>query len=316
MLVLASAALVAGTAAALWALPGQPLAPVAVAVPPITARPAVVVASPLTSPAGYVAFVDAVRDPGFDLPGTARRTGVTAYTLGHLSAGRNGCTPTWGGREPAALVSQVGRLRAGGGDAGLAFGGPNGDELSATCADRDRLLAAYQRVIAAYRPVTLDFEVRDSADPAVTARRAAVIARLQREARQQGRPLTITFTLPVTGTGLSSDDQAMLHRTRAAGAEIGTVNLLIPFQPGSPRNIHRLLLAARATHQQLAWVLETTEQAGWRHMGVTPLLVAAQDLGLAEARRLARFRAHTQLAWISVRGATPTDEVARVLTRG
>ncbi|GIH28210.1 hypothetical protein Aph01nite_65200 [Acrocarpospora phusangensis] len=321
VLVLASLALFAATATALWLLPGRPLDSLAGSVtPPLAARPAIVVGSP--PPAGgpaprgpaYVAFVDAVRDPEFNLPAAFRRTGVGAYTLGHVSSGPDGCTPTWGGQVmPNPLVGGLDRLRAEGGDAGLAFGGPAGRELSATCADADRLLAAYRGVIAAYRPAALDFEVHDSADPVATARRAKAVARLQREFRAQGRPLTVTFTLPASTLGLSPEDRAMLRRTRQAGVDISTVNLLVPFAPGSSGNVRRLLQAAKSTHGQLGWALGGGTRATWRRIGLTPLLAAPQDLTPLDARRLLTFQARYNLAWLSVRGATPTDEVSRTL---
>ncbi|WP_155334863.1 hypothetical protein [Acrocarpospora corrugata] len=319
VLVLASLTLVNGTAAALWLLPGRPLSSLSAPLtPPIAAQPAVVVSDPpgggVRRPA-YVAFVDAVRDPEFNLPAAARRTGVTSYTLGHISAGQDSCVPTWGGQStpPNPLVRGLDRLRAEGGDAGLAFGGPEGRELSATCADPDLLLPAYRRVIAAYQPASLDFEIHDSADPATAARRATAIARLQREFKAEGRTLPVTFTLPASAQGLSPEDRTMLQRTRQAGAEISTVNLLVPFEPGATTNLRRLYQAAKSAHGQLAWALGTRDRASWRRLGLTPLLAGPQDLSIQDARRLVAFQARTHLAWLSVRGATPTDEVSRTL---
>ncbi|WP_155352012.1 hypothetical protein [Acrocarpospora pleiomorpha] len=325
VLVLATLTLISGTATALWLLPGRALTSAETPASLLSAQPAVVAGSPPPAAAApaprapaYVAFVDAVRDPAFNLPDAARRTGVTTYTLGHISSGVSAaCTPTWGGQAmptPNPLVGGLNRLRAEGGDAGLAFGGPEGRELSATCTDPDLLLAAYRNVIATYHPAGLDFEVHDSTDPATTTRRATAIARLQRESRQRGRPLAVTFTLPASTLGLTPQDRTMLYQTRQAGAEISTVNLLVPFEPGSARNVRRLLLAARSTHAQLGWALGTGERASWRRMGLTPLLADPRDLTLLDAQRLVTFQTRYNLAWLSVRGATPTDEVSRALS--
>ncbi|MEZ0072680.1 hypothetical protein [Planotetraspora sp. GP83] len=268
-------------------------------------------------PTGYMGFVDAMGNPQFDLSTSARRTGVHWYTIGHLTAGPDGCTPKWGGvmeqgRNPVA--NRLGRLRAQGGDAGLSFGGPTGPELSSTCTSQTRLMSSYRRVIGAFDPAGIDFEVRDSADTAATGRRAAAIAQLQREARDRGRPLEVTFTLPATEYGLAPADTDMLRATRAAGAEIDTVNVLVSFVPGSPDNMRRLLAAAKSAHGQVGETLGLAGQPGWQRMALTPVIMNPEDLTVAEAQRLVGFRLKTDLAWLSVRGARPPDAVIQLLT--
>ena len=179
-------------------------------------------------------FVDTVRDPLFTLPEAAGVDHVRWFTLGHLTAGRKECVPTWGGRQAQdgnLVANRLGRLRAVGGDAGLAFGGPVGRELAAACTDLDRLIAAYRQAIGTFDATYIDFEVQDPADAETVLRRARAIATLQREAAAEGRPLTVEFTLPVTGTGLAPSDQAMLRSTREAGAQIAAVNLLATIGP-------------------------------------------------------------------------------------
>jgi hypothetical protein len=235
--------------------------------------------------------------------------------VGHVTAGSGGCTPRWShriqGHEP--LAARFDRLRAAGGDLRLAFGGPLRPELAATCPSDTRLAAAYSRVIGAYHAQGVDFEVRDSADLSVALRRAAAIVRLQEEARGDRRPLALSFTLPATAEGVAPADVEMLRATRLAGADIGTVNLLVPFTSGFSGNLHRLATAARSAHAQLQDALGATGVAVWRRMALTPVLQAAQDLSVAEARRLAAFRARTGLGWVSVRGATPAPDVADAL---
>ncbi|WP_067183537.1 hypothetical protein [Microtetraspora niveoalba] len=355
LVALAAAALVAGTGYAMWLLPARAipdapdpapstpagaaqggatgLGPVAASAAATAPAPAVTAGSAVAwrssdqvapipvgardgGPSGYVVFVDAVRDPGFDLAGAARSTGAGWYTLGHLAAGPDGCTPRWGGvveqgGNPAA--NGLGPLRALGGDAGIAFGGPSGRELAQTCRDPGLLLAAYRRVIGAFDPAVIDFEVRDSADEAATARRAAAVGQLQREAAAAGRPLAVTFTLPASESGLSTADAAMLRSARAAGVEILAVNLLVPFRPGGSGDLHRLAVAARAARAQFAYALGVTGREAWRRMGLAPVLTSPRDLGGGRARRLADFRARNGLAWVSIRGARPDDDVVRVL---
>ncbi|AQZ60247.1 Chitinase [[Actinomadura] parvosata subsp. kistnae] len=97
--VLGALALAAGTAAAVRLLPADAAPPPR----PPAARPS---ATPVPTPlperaAGFVRFVDTAREPAFDLPAQARRTGVRRYALGHLVAGGDGCSPRWSGPQHA-----------------------------------------------------------------------------------------------------------------------------------------------------------------------------------------------------------------------
>ncbi|WP_239114967.1 hypothetical protein [Planotetraspora kaengkrachanensis] len=336
LVMLAAVALVTTTGVALWLLPAQmrgdwgtadgPTRSPAAAQSPLAVDPGRPPAQPpgglppdrthTSRPSGYMGFVDATRSPRFDLAANARRTGIVWYTVGHLTAGIDGCTPTWDGtaEKDDQVADRIGRLREQGGDAGLAFGGPYGPELSAACTNQTRLTAAYQRMIDDFEPVAIDFELDDPGDPATVERRALVIGVLQHEAQDAGRPLGVTFTLPVTEDGLLPAHAEMLRATGEAGAEVDTVNLLMRFVPGSRDNLRRLSVAARAAHAQLEEALGVTGRAGWQRMGLTPVLVSPDDLTVSEAERLLAFRTRTGLAWLSVRGARPADDVLRLLS--
>ncbi|MFF3441380.1 hypothetical protein [Streptosporangium sp. NPDC002721] len=335
LVVLASIVLATGTGAAIWLLPsraqGEWAAPGeragAGATPAKTALAPTPSPSPSPSPSptvarpsGFVTFVDAVREPRFNLSREARRSHVRWFTLGHLTAGlteRKGCVPRWGGLQEQGgnpVANRLASLRAAGGDAGLAFGGPAGRELASACSDLARLTAAYRRAIDAFAATYVDFEVRDPAGGATVLRRARAIAALQREAAGEGRSLTVSFTLPVTGTGLSPGDQEMLRATRAAGAEIAIVNLLAPVGPvpGAGSRLRPIASAVRAAHPQIARSLG--ESAAWHRIALTPVLAGSGDLTRPEARRLAAFTSRNHLAWLSTRGVTLSPGITRFLS--
>jgi hypothetical protein len=332
LVALASAALALATGVAIWLLPtkagGDQSVPGLAARAGVTASglatrstvgqtPARGPVSPTGRPSGFVTFVDTVRDPLFTLPEAAGKDHVRWFTLGHLTTGRRKCVPMWGGTQEQdgnLVADRLDRLRAIGGDAGLAFGGPAGRELAAACTDLDRLIAAYRQAIGAFDATYIDFEVQDPADAATVLRRARAIATLQREAAAKGRPLTVSFTLPVTGTGLAPSDRTMLRSTREAGAEITAVNLLATVGPESGLARDRLrpvASAVRAAQPQIAESLG--EPVAWRRIALTPVLSSSHDLTPANAHRLIAFAGRNQLAWLSVRGAAPTPNVARFL---
>ncbi|GAA2871907.1 hypothetical protein GCM10010517_32230 [Streptosporangium fragile] len=327
LVALASVLLAAGTGVAIWLLPGRTdgdwagrpgtgAAP-APATGATAGRTAEQGAAPAVArPSGFVTFVDAVRDPLFDLPKVARKSRVHWFTVGHLTAGHHGCVPRWGGtreQDGAPVADRLGRLRAAGGDAGLAFGGPAGRELAAACADQARLTAAYRQAIRAFDASYIDFELHDRADAATVFRRARAIATLQREAARAGRPLTVSFTLPVTAAGLSRSDQEMLRATRAAGAEIAAVNLLTPVDHGAggQRRLLPVASAVRSAQPQIARSLG--ESAAWHRIALTPVLTGSGDLTEGDARKLLAFTNRNNLAWLSARGAALTPDVTRFL---
>ncbi|MEU6414612.1 hypothetical protein [Microbispora sp. NPDC046933] len=341
LVLLASAALVAGTGAALWALPAAPpggwdVAPAVTSAPtttptgertPAPATPETLVAARQTvaSPAppgaappygepaaGYRGFLDAAGVPRPEL----LDAGVRSFAIGHVVAGPGGCSPHWAGAAPRggnSVAARIARLRADGGEVWPAFGGPYGQELSVTCENPARLLAAYRHVVAALDPSGVDFEAGGSAGPAAVHRRAAAIARLQRDARARGRPLRVTFTLPASRLGLERADQEMLRTAREEGAEIESVGLLVPIASGVS-NLHDLAVAARTARLQIAAALDVPPDRAWRRMGLAPVLAGSGDLGPGEAGRLAAFRARNGLGWLSVRGARPSEQVLRILT--
>ncbi|WP_436762053.1 hypothetical protein [Streptosporangium sp. V21-05] len=328
LVVLASIVLATGTGAAIWLLPSRAQGEWAAlgeragsgATPSQTAPGPAAEPSPspvVVRPSGFVAFVDAVREPRFNLSREARRSHVRWFTLGHLTAGRKGCVPKWGGLQEQGgnpVANRLAPLRAAGGDAGLAFGGPAGRELASACSDLGRLTAAYRRAIGAFTATYIDFEVHAPAGGSTVLRRARAIAALQREAAGEGRSLTVSFTLPVTVAGLSAADQEMLRATRAAGAEIATVNLLAPVDTasGTGSRLRPIASAVRAAQPQIARSLG--ESAAWHRIALTPVLAGPGDLTRLEARRLAAFTSRNRLAWLSTRGAALSPGITRFLT--
>ncbi|WP_283137952.1 hypothetical protein [Rhizohabitans arisaemae] len=308
LVILAASGLVLVTSVAIWALPGagpddRPLGgPGRVAAsttptPRVTAGP-----TPPVRPSGFIGFVNAVKNPRYDLPSTARRTGARWFTLGYITALRDGCAPTWAGMPDNPVLKRVEPLRAMGGDAGLVFGGPGGPELAQTCKDVRRLTAAYRAAVDDPKVRHIDFEVTDSFDLDAVRRRARAVAALQRE-----RPLQVTFTLPATRDGLDPDDLRMLGLTRAAGVNVSAVNLL------SSPPLALVLKGAQAAHRQVSRALRLPGGPAWQRIGLTPVLAGPADLGVPEAERLVGFATSHGLAWLSLRGARPTDEVAQIL---
>ncbi|MCK2217532.1 hypothetical protein MF672_027620 [Actinomadura sp. ATCC 31491] len=321
--ILGALALVATTTVAVRLLPvaaGEPAARPAPPRPPVTRHaPALSAAVSETPQPGFVGYVDTAREPGFDLPARARRSGVRHYLLGHLVAGgADGCSPKWAsaagtpadpGENPVA--NRIGPLRALGGDAAPSFGGPDGPDPAARCVRPGGLSAAYRRVAGAFGAAALDFEPGDGDTAAAALHRARALRVLQRERR-----LRVSYTLPLTASGLSAGDAASLRAARQAGAEVGTVNLLAEVEPrAAPAGrLHRLAAAIRLARAQIAraQAMPEPEQA-WRRIALTLVLADGADLSEQDARTLTAYALRHGLAWLSLRGAAPDTGVSSVL---
>ncbi|MGR6916255.1 hypothetical protein ACU635_18610 [[Actinomadura] parvosata] len=351
--VLGALALAAGTAAAVRLLPADAAPPPR----PPAARPS---ATPVPTPlperaAGFVRFVDTAREPAFDLPGQARRTGVRRYALGHLIAGGDGCSPRWSGPQHADWTLTAGhtpapeddrtgaRVPEGPAEPGERGGGGLLDPVRNPVAGRIGELRALGGEVApvfggpggqelaatctkrgglaaAYRRVVgaLDAAAVDF-EVRDSADRAAVLRRARAiHALQRVRRLKVSFTLPLRRDGLAPGDVAMLRATQEAGAEVGTVNLLAPLEPRGTRGARLGLVAAsmRAAAGQVARAQRLAEPgAAWRRLALTPVLTGAGDLSARDARTLAGYAARHGLAWLSLRGVIPDPHVSRILWR-
>jgi len=236
------------------------------------------------------------------------------------------CQPTWGGQysldaagDGLDLDGRIDRLRAGGGDVAIAFGGAAGAELAVACAGEDELTDAYQAVIDRYAPRLLDFDVEGTAlaDRAANARRAAAIARLQ----DDNDNLAVWLTVPVAPDGLTAEGVALLDDTLAAGVDLGGLNLMLMNYAGSrPAGMSMAeanAAALAAAESQLADALRRAgdnrdEDALWPLLGATPMIgqndVAGDVFTLDDAAalvELARERGLGRLSFWSLNRDRP-----------
>ena len=178
--------------------------------------------------AGFAPYVDTSLYPPFNLVTTAQATGVKQFNLAFVVAGGSGgCTPEWGGVTAIGddpVASQIGALRAIGGDVRISFGGEDGSELAQTCTSVSQLEAAYQQVISGYDVNKIDFDIEGAAidNTAANTRRDQALAALQ----AQDHGLQVSFTLPVLPSGLTADEDSVLTGAVQAGVQIAAVNVM------------------------------------------------------------------------------------------
>ncbi|GGT41894.1 sugar hydrolase [Streptomyces phaeofaciens] len=263
-----------------------------------------------TTSAGFAPFVDTSLYPAFDLLAHTAATGVKDYNLAFVTDG-GGCTPKWGGVTDLAsdkVASQIGALRAEGGDVRVSFGGAAGSELATTCSSADALAAAYTKVVDAYRLTKVDFDVEGGALPntAANTRRAQAIAQLQRSHPD----LDVSYTLPVMPEGLTQDGVSLLADAKAGGVKIATVNIMaMDYGPAYSGDMGTYAeQAATATQAQVKSVLGLSESAAWKTVAVTPMIgvndVTTEIFTVEDATQLVAFAKAKGLGWLSMWSVT------------
>jgi hypothetical protein len=169
----------------------------------------------------------------------AQQSGASYFTLAFLETlSKTSCTLAWNGSSSQTVpsgryLSDIANLRALGGDVIPSFGGwsadQGGTEIGDSCKDVNSILAAYQGVITTYDVSRLDMDIegRSLTKPDGIDRRNKAIKLLQDWATAQGRPLTISYTLPTSRTGLESSGLAVLQNAVANGVRIDVVTPMV-----------------------------------------------------------------------------------------
>jgi len=269
-----------------------------------------------TAAGGFAPYVDTSLYPAFDLLGNVTATGVKNYNLAFITDG-GGCTPKWGGVTDLAsdgVASQIGALRAKGGDVRVSFGGASGSELATTCGSASALATAYGKVVDAYGLTKVDFDIEGAALPNTAANtiRAQAIARLQ----QQHPNLDVSYTLPVMPEGLTQDGVNLLSNAKSNGVKIGTVNIMaMDYGPAYSGDMGTYSeQAATATQAQVKSVLGLSESASWKAVSVTPMIgvndVSSEVFKVDDATQLVAFAKAKGLGGVSMWSATRDKECA------
>ncbi|MFN8490868.1 MAG: glycosyl hydrolase family 18 protein [Caldilineaceae bacterium] len=260
----------------------------------------------------FAPYVDVMLWPTFSLVDTATTTGQKFYTLAFILSG-SGCAAAWGGATPINqnfLLDDINNLRAKGGNVVASFGGAAGVELAQACTTVTTLQAQYQAAIDQYGFNYLDFDIEGSAiaDGTSITRRNQAIAALQAAAANAGKPLKISYTLPVLPSGLTDDGVRLLSNAIANGVNVAVVNIMAmdygavapPDQMGA-----NAIQAANSVFDQLKTLYPAkTDTQLWAMIGVTPMIglndVTPEVFTLSDAQMLLNFAQQKNMALLAM----------------
>ncbi|MFB7216869.1 cellulose binding domain-containing protein [Streptomyces sp. NPDC056227] len=268
------------------------------------------------SGAGFAPYVDTSLYPAYDLVGTATGTGVKEFNLAFVTSGGS-CAPLWGGVTALGddhVASQIGALRAKGGDVRVSFGGAAGSELALGCTSVTDLAAAYGKVVDTYKLTKVDFDIEGGAlpDTAANSRRAQAIAQVQKS--HPG--LDVSFTLPVMPEGLTQPGVDLIADAKKNGVTVGAVNIMAMDYGASYSGDmgSYAIQAATATQAQIKGVLGLSDTAAWKAVAVTPMIgvndVSTEIFKVEDAAQLVQFAQQKGLGRLAMWSGTRDKECA------
>ncbi len=228
---------------------------------------------------------------GDSLTTTAQQSGARYFTMAFLETlGRNSCVLAWNGDSSqrvssGAYLSDITSLRNMGGDVTVSFGGwsadQHGTEIGDSCKDASKIAQAYENVITTYDVSRLDMDIEGRSLNRTNGidRRNKAIKLVQDWASANNRPLTISYTLPTTRTGLESDGLAVLQNAVANGVHIDIVQpMVFDYYDTEDLDMGKSAITAlTGLHHQLQTLLPAKSGAQlWRMEGAT-LMIGRDD---------------------------------------
>ena len=251
----------------------------------------------------------------------AQESGAHYLTMAFLEVpSKNSCVPAWNGdaSEPASgglYLSDITSLRAIGGDVIPSFGGFSADnggtELADACTNVNSIAAAYESVITTYDVTRLDMDVEAKSlnNAAGIDRRNKAIALVEAWATAQGRPLQISYTLPVEPAGLESNGLAVLQNAVANNARVDVVNIMTfdYYDKTTTDMAAAAISAAQGLHAQLATLYPTKTSAELWAMEGNTILPGIDDYpkktevtSVADAQALVAFAQANGIGTLSI----------------
>jgi hypothetical protein len=270
--------------------------------------PASAPASPSTSAARlpahlYAPYFQTYTDDS--ITAIAEASGVRHFALAFLEAtSKHGCTLAWNGDATQAVgagryLAEIAGLRAAGGDVVPSLGGYSADnggtEIGDACTDVEQIAAAYEDIVTRYDVSRIDMDIEDAslARADGIGRRNKAIKQLQDWATAQGRPLTVSYTLPTAANGLEDDAIAVLRNAIRNGVRLDLVQpMVFDYYDDTTTDMGAAAIAAlNGLHDELRDLLpEKADAELWAMEGATIMNGIDDYPGKSEVTSLA----HTQ----------------------
>src|SRR3990167_7250645 len=210
-----------------------------------------------------------------DLLKISQESGIKSYHLAFITDAGN-CQPAWGAESSYGVHQLWGKhladkLQAAHISTIVSFGGANGNDVSMACSE-DQLIALFDKVMTAYQPIGLDFDIENG-----TAQVEKLVNALIKT--QTKYPLKkLSFTLPVMPEGLTYQGESIIKeamRKRGDQTLIFTVNIMA-MDYGSAYNGDMGQYAISAANNVFNFIkriaTEKSDKDIWQMIEVTPMI--------------------------------------------
>jgi chitinase len=202
------------------------------------------------------------------------------------------------------VKSRISALKESSAAVRVSFGGATGTELATVCDSASALAAAYGKALDASGATQADFDIEGTAltDSTSIDLRSKAIAILQKERSD----LKVSFTLPVTPSGLSDYGLAVLDSANTNAVMVSTVNIMaMNYGTSYTSDMGAYAIsAANAAHDQLKDVFALSTANAWRGLALTAMIgvndVAGETFTLSDAAQVRSFTETKSLAWLSM----------------
>jgi hypothetical protein len=215
----------------------------------------------------------------------SQQSQVKFFTLAFLeTTSKTSCTLAWDGDKAQPVsgqryLAEITALRAAGGDVIPSLGGwsadQGGTEIGDSCKNVNSIFVAYRDLVTTYdvSRIDMDIEGRSLTKTDGIDRRNKAIKLLQDWATGQGRPLTISYTLPTSASGLETSGLAVLQNARANNVRIDFVEpMVFDYYDRTTTNMGQAAInALTGLHGQLLPLVPagTTDAQVWAMEGAT-----------------------------------------------
>jgi hypothetical protein len=232
---------------------------------------------------------------GDSLSGLASQSGNKYLTMAFVQAATKGsCTVYWDGdtSQPigGTFASDIGTIRAGGGDVVPSFGGftadNTGTEIADSCTSVSSIAAQYEKIVTTYNVTRIDLDTEDNSltNSAGIDRRNKAIKMVEDWAATNGRTVQFVYTLPTTTSGLADNGLAVLRNAISNNARIDIVNMMtFDYYDNQPHEMaNDTKTSANGLHSQLAQLYPGRSSSQlWGMVGITEM-IGIDDFGAPE----------------------------------
>ena len=197
-----------------------------------------------------------------------KATGLKTFTLSFvLSDG--GCNPAWDGRRPlkgGAAARTISAIKAAGGNVHISFGGWSGRKLGTACSSPQAYAAAVQKVVKAYRPTALDFDMEN--DELKNARVQDRILRGLKIVKRKNPGVRIIVTMSTGKNGPDAWGKRLIRQAKAFGVDIDNYTIM-PFNFNGSNVRTDTVRAAQGLKRALTSTRGWSDRTAYSRMGIS-----------------------------------------------